>query len=283
MIRHAALLLVPALLMATEALRQPEVLIEYEIGPFYVARPRGGVETNAYSESVSFSNKDAYGDALGMPPIGFGRLNPNRSTSLQRKYRKKWKRAQQGRCYYYYRGDLATLMERAFGFNRAEVPKWFQKRHYEVYFETTNAKHNSRAILGALLIRHFEMSYRRERRPVGILVMRPIANGSNLRVSTKSSCSRSALPGELVLRFQGCRLADAAAFLERVLQKDITNEADSTVRYDFDVPVVETDVDSVAWMTRTALGTDLRVEIRPVDVVIVEDARRLKKRVRYRP
>ena len=65
------------------------------------------------------------------------------------------------------------------------------------------------------------------------------------------------------------------------MQKKLVYESNLTPRYDFDLPIGQPDLDSWRRMVNHVLGADLVQKVRPTEVVIVEEASRLKKRVRF--
>ena len=213
--------------------------------------------------------------------------------ALQRKYVENVKRHPGSRRYYYQKAELPRLIARAFSIDARHIlysPKWIAKTRYEIYYETAEPDCDFRLLLRQLLIENFGLDYRLETKPLEVLVLKTPEGEPELPLSESLKCIVKELfgagpgGGTLSLDFRGCRVGDITGRIERALGKKVFDETTASGRYDFQL-TWSLPVANPAPSARQ-LGQKLRAElvseVRPTEVLIVDKARRLKKRVRHR-
>ena len=268
------------------------LLREYEIRPVPVQRsgPRGEVVGGTRPALAPVPELADLFEPYEPPTMDMGRRRAARpQTALEAEYREKVRQSPGSRRYYYQRAGLVRLIERAFGVDAARIyaPRWIAAKRYEVYFETKRPDCDYRLSLRRLLSREFGLVCRRETRPVETLVLRT-PQGEPQRPPSRAPVCRTrrlfaAPSGSRSMSFTGCRTSDLVRFLERALHRPVIDETTARGRYDFElswgVPVA--DLDALARRLRRKLGAELATEIRPVEVLLVEQVRALEKPVRY--
>ncbi len=271
------------------------LLREYEIRrlpgqrPQELQGPTGGVEPGLSIESNSADLLPPFAP----PTVGTTiPLTRKPKTALQRKYVKNVKQAPGSRRFFYRRTELFRLIGEAFGIdaNRIYAPPWISKIRYEIYFETNNPNLDYHLQLRRLLVENFRLSYRREMKPVETLVLRTPRGEPPLPVSKAPACtvrqlfSAGPVSGIQSAGFRGCRVGDTVRLLQRALRRTVINETTTGGRYDFQLSwnAPRASVEHLARQLSRKLGADLVAEVRPTEVLLIDQARRLEKPVRYR-
>jgi uncharacterized protein (TIGR03435 family) len=235
----------------------------------------------------------------------------NRPTKLFLKYKENIERYPRSRRFYHRKAELFRHIETAFriGGNRIIGPDWISNTVYEVYFETTEPTCDFRLMLRQMVAEQFRLTAHVELKPNFGLVLTTPGGEPNLKPSRSTECvavnSSSYRPPEDVpgadsqsttysaggsnvaggwfgiprsIFREGCRMADLAGELERVLGVPVADRTSATGRYDFKIVLHRgMKMKAAAKQLRKKFGAELATDTEPSEVLVIDSVKRIKQ------